>query len=207
MGILKARTLLWVICILATQVLAGARLSAQSTVNRPVATAAQLEAGAGYIFMSQTSAFQPRINLNGIDANGLIRLTPRWGGTVDFSYARAGNVPGTGHSEGVFSGLAGPVYYVKVGEGLEVFVHAMIGMAVVDSAVPVGSNLIFKGYETRFSYAFGGGVERPLFGPFAIRGTAEYQRTSFVDSTLALQGQNNIRLVGSIQYRFSRHRW
>ena len=159
------------------------------------------------MFMSQTSASQPRINLNGIDANALVRLTPRWAGTIDFSYARAGNIPGTGHSDSVFSGLAGPVYYVKEGEGMEIFVHALIGMAWVDSAVPVGPNAIFKGYETRFSYAFGGGVERPLFGPFAIRGTADYQRTTFVDSTLALQGQNNIRLMGSIQYRFGRRQW
>ncbi len=129
------------------------------------------------------------------------------GGTIDFSYARAGNVPGTGHSDSVMSGLVGPVYYVKEGERTEVFLHALIGMAWVDSAVPVGTNAIFKGYETRFSYAFGGGVERPFFGPFAIRGTADYQRTTFVDSTLALQGQNNIRLMGSLQYRFGRRQW
>jgi hypothetical protein len=174
--------------------------------NRPaaVASASQFEASAGYVFMSQTSPSQPRINLQGIDGNALVRLTPRWGGMVDFTYARAGNVPGTEHSDSMFSGLVGPVYYLRQGEGTEVFVHALIGMAWVDSAVPVGTNAIFKGYETRFSYAFGGGVERPLFGPFALRGTADYQRTTFVDSTLALEGQNNIRLTGSLVYRFGR---
>jgi hypothetical protein len=188
----------------------GVQVFAQTTpqdIPQPthaVASASTFEAAVGYVFMSQTSASQPRLNLQGIDANALVRLTPRWGGTVDFTYARAGDVPGTGHSDSVFSGLAGPVYYIREGSGTEVFVHALIGMAWVDSAVPVGTNAIFKGYETRFSYAFGGGVERPLFGPFSVRGTADYQRTTFVDSTLALVGQNNIRLTGSLVYRFGR---
>jgi hypothetical protein len=207
MGILRAHTFLLALFLLGMNILFGAQLSAQSTNSHAVASASTFEGGIGYMFTSQTSASQPRINLNGIDASGLVRLTSRWGGMIDFSYARAGSVPGTGHSDSAFSGLVGPVYYVKQGEGMEVFVHALIGMAWVDSAVPVGSNAIFQGYETRFSYAFGGGVERPLFGPFAIRGTADYQRTTFVDSTLALQGQNNIRLMGSIQYRFGRRQW
>jgi hypothetical protein len=207
MGTLRARTVFFALFFLGAQIFIGAQLSAQSASKRPVASASTFEGGVGYLFMSQTSASQPRVNLNGIDANGLVRLTSRWGGTIDFSYARAGNVPGTGHSDSVISGLVGPVYYVKEGERTEVFLHALVGLAWVDSAVPVGGNAIFKGYETRFSYAFGGGVERPLFGPFAIRGTADYQRTTFVDSTLALQGQNNIRLMGSIQYRFGRRQW
>ncbi|HEX3741374.1 MAG TPA: hypothetical protein VHV29_16870 [Terriglobales bacterium] len=206
MGTLKARTFFVFLAFFVAQFLFGAQLSAQSTVN-PVASASTFEGGVGYVFMNQTSASQPRISLNGLDANGLVRFTARWAGTIDFTYARAGNLPGTGHSDSVFSGLIGPVYYMKVGEETEVFVHGLIGIAWVDSAVPVGTDAIFKGYETRFSYALGGGVERPLFGPFAIRATADYQRTTFVDSTLSLQGQNNIRLMGSIQYRFGRRQW
>lgn len=204
MGTRTARLVFFCLFFSGVQVFAQTTPPDTPQVAHPVASASTFEAGVGYVFMSQTSASQPRINLQGIDANALVRLTPRWGGMVDFTYARAGDVPGTGHSDSVFSGLAGPVYYLREGEGTEVFVHALIGMAWVDSAVPVGSNAIFKGYETRFSYAFGGGVERPLFGPFAVRGTADYQRTTFVDSTLALQGQNNIRLTGSLVYRFGR---
>lgn len=204
MGTLKARSFLFAVIFFGIQI--SGVLFAQSTVN-PVASASTFEGGVGYVFMSQTSPSQPRMNLNGLDASGQIRLTSRWAGMIDFTYARAGTIPGTGHSDSVFSGLVGPVYYLKVGEGTEIFVHGLMGLAWVDSAVPVGSTEIFKGYETRFSYALGGGVERPLFGPFAIRGTADYQRTSFVDSTLALQGQNNIRLMGSIQYRFGRRQW
>ncbi|HEY1679389.1 MAG TPA: hypothetical protein VGG04_16855 [Candidatus Sulfotelmatobacter sp.] len=204
MGTLKAQSSLFVVFFFCIQI-SGA-LWAQSTVN-PVASASTFEGGVGYVFMSQTSPSQPRVNLNGLDASGQIRLTARWGGMVDFTYAHAGSIPGTGHSDSVFSGLLGPVYYLKAGEGTEVFLHGLMGLAWVDSAVPVGTNAIFKGYETRFSYALGGGVERPLFGPFAIRGTADYQRTSFVDSNLALQGQNNIRVTGSIQYRFGRRQW
>ena len=183
--------------------LIGASLMAQSGSDAsPAGTASNFEASAGYLFMSMTSPSTGRLNLSGVDANGIVQITPRWGGMVDFGFARAGEVPGTGHSDRVFSALVGPVFYVMQHPKTTVFVHALFGTAWVNSAVLVSSTSEFKGYETRFSYAFGGGFERAISGPFALRVTADYQRTSFVDSTLALEGQNNLRLSTGLVYRF-----
>jgi len=60
----------------------------------------------------------------------------------------------------------------------------------------------FHGYETRFSYLFGAGVERSVTGPFSVRVSGGYQRTAFVDSKLAMVGQNNLRVSGALVYRF-----
>ena len=79
MGILRARTVFLALFFFGAQIFSGAQLSAQSASKRPVASASTFEGGVGYLFMSQTSASQPRINLNGFDANGLVRLTARWG--------------------------------------------------------------------------------------------------------------------------------
>ncbi len=182
--------------------LLGSQLFAQRGIDRTVATAPIFEAGAGYAFMRMTSPSQDPVNLQGINANGSLRFTQRWAGTVDLTYARSGDSPVIGHGTSVFSGLIGPTYYVFEHGNTEVFAHALIGFSWVDSAVLLSSDQFFHGYETRFSYAFGAGVEHAVSGPFALRVGADYLRTHFVDSALAVQGQNNIRLTAGVVYRF-----
>src|SRR3954452_8449742 len=182
----------------------SAQMFAQSRKDpRPYAASGPLfEASAGYLFMSMTSASSSRLNLQGVDANGLVHFSPHWGAMVDFSFARAGNVPGTSYSQRVFSGLVGPVYYVMEHEKTNVFVNALFGAAWDDSAVPVSVATEFHGYETRFSYLFGAGVERRVTGSFSVRVSGGYQRTAFVDSKLSVIGQNNLRVSGALVYRF-----
>jgi hypothetical protein len=183
----------------------GGRMFAQSRYPAsPAATGPNFEASVGYVYMSSTSPSLERTRLNGIDATGVQQFTEHWGAMLDLMYARAGNVSHTGQSDNIYSGLIGPVFYLMQRPKTAVFVNALGGVAGVKSAVFVDSNTYFKGYETRFSYAFGGGVERTVIGPFAVRGSADYMRTTFVGSTLAREGQNNIRLIGSVVYRFGR---
>ncbi len=184
----------------------SAQLFAQSRrdPDRYAATGPLFEASAGYLFTSMTSASTSRLNLQGIDANGLVHFTPHWGAMVDFSFARAGEVPGTGHSDRVFSGLIGPMFYLVDHENTNVFVNALFGSAWVDSAVPLSTTAEFHGYETRFSYLFGAGWERHVTGPFSVRVSGGFQRTTFVDSKLALEGQNHLRVSAGVVYQFGR---
>ncbi len=194
-----SRTSLCFFFLLAAQLFGQIQMGGE----RPAATAPILEASGGYVFTSMTSPSSPRLNFNGINGNGLLHFTPRWGATLDLTFSHSGTISGTSHSDNTFSALIGPVFYLMDHQKTGVFVHALIGTAWVDSAVPINSTTEFKGYETRFSYAFGGGVERALGnGPFAVRVTGDYQRTTFVDSTLALEGQNNLRVTTSLVYRF-----
>jgi hypothetical protein len=170
----------------------SAQLFAQSkNPRRYAATGPVFEASAGYVFMSMTSPATSRLSLHGVDANGLLQFSPHWGGMLDST-----------HSDRVFSGLIGPVYYVMQHEKTSVFANALFGAAWVDSAVPVNATTEFHGYETRFSYLFGAGVERSVTGPFSVRVSGGYQRTAFVDSNLAMVGQNNLRVSGALVYRF-----
>src|SRR6266403_3558066 len=66
------------------------------------------EASAGYTYLALDTPSQQRVGLSGVDANGFLDFNSRWGMMVDLSYARAGNVLGTGHSGNVLSFLIVP---------------------------------------------------------------------------------------------------
>src|SRR5947209_13748202 len=64
----------------------SAHLFAQSKdPRRYAATGPVFEASAGYVFMSMTSPATSRLNLQGVDANGLLQFSPHWGGMLDRS--------------------------------------------------------------------------------------------------------------------------
>lgn len=198
MGMNSLRTI--VVCLF----LLGMPLFAQNRTT-PAGTAPAFEASGGYVFMSMTSPAASRLNFNGIDGNATMQFAPRLGAQIDFTFARSGGVPGTGHSDRMFSALIGPVFYLRQHGKTDIFVHGLFGMGWIDSAVLVSPTSEFKGYETRFSYAFGGAYERTVQGPFAFRLTGDYQRTTFVNSTLSLIGQNNLRATVGVVYRFGNY--
>lgn len=201
MGRKSIRNLCWCVLLFGAQF--GAQLFAQTQgAPRTAVTAPAFEASAGYIYDIMTQPFSTRVELAGINANGILQVSPRWGAVADFTFMHVADVLRTPHSDNVFSGLVGPVFYPIQRERTSVFVHALGGLAWVDSAVPVSSTSYFSGWETRFSYAVGGGAEYTVTGPFAVRLGADYQRTTFVNQTLGLQNQKNIRLIASLVYRF-----
>ena len=184
--------------------LAGPLLAQQYVTSTPplAMTAPVFEASAGYTFLDMDTSSRQRVALNGADADGFIDFNARWGLMVDSNYARTGNVLGTRRSGGVMSLLAGPVFYPVDFGNTRVFVHTLAGISLVNSAVPVSATYYLDGTVTRFSYALGGGVERTVAGPLAIRVGADYRRTTFAHSSAAMQIQNNIRIVTGFVYRF-----
>jgi len=178
---------------------------AQEFVTRgavPAATSPLFEASAGYTYFALDTPSHQRVFLNGFDANAFVDIRARWGLMADASYARTGDVLGTGHSGNVMSSLIGPAFYPAAYGNTRVFVHTLGGVSLVDSAVPVRGTYYLGGTLIRFSYAAGGGVERPLPGRLALRLGGDYVRTTFSDSTAALRFENNFRIVTSIVYRF-----
>lgn len=189
--------------ILACIFLLAAPLLAQSRYVGPPASATgpSFEASAGYVYFSMQTPTQ-RVALEGGDANALIKVGTRWGVTADSVYAHTGNVLGTGYNGNFLSALAGPVFYPVVRRNYGVFVHAMAGASWVDSAVPVSGSNYLGGWVARPSYLAGGGFEHSLFGPFSVRISGDYQRTTFVNASAVPQAQNNLRLTTSFAYRF-----
>ncbi|HLW85670.1 MAG TPA: hypothetical protein VKR60_10690 [Candidatus Sulfotelmatobacter sp.] len=180
-----------------------APLLAQRAVHEPPASATgpAFEASVGYVYLSMAMPSQ-RVALGGLDANGLVKFSTHWAVSADATYAHTSNVLGTGYNGNFLSFLAGPAFYPVVRPRLSVFVRAMAGAGWVDSAVPVSGANYLGGWVARPSLAAGGGFEHSLFGPFSIRAVGDWQRTTFANSTGALQVQNNLRLTTGFAYRF-----
>jgi hypothetical protein len=194
-------TLLWMFFL-------GAPLFGQA--NGPagaVTSAATLEASAGYAYISLAAPNSQRVALNGFTANVVSQFTPHWGGTLDFTFARAGDVLRTGKSDTISNVMIGPVFYPLGQRRMErgktaVFVHALAGIAWIHGAVPITATTYYDGWEDRPSLALGAGVERAITGPFAARVAVDYLHTTFVGPTGATEGQNDLRLTATFVYRF-----
>jgi hypothetical protein len=200
MGMESLRRISVYIFLLSAPLLGQTRLETGGTF--PSASGPAFDASLAYVYLEMAEPSLPRAVLNGVNADGLVRFTPRWGATVDSTFARSGNVRGTGHSDDVLSALVGPVFYPVARRNNGIFVHVLAGAAWVDGAVPVNGTYYLSGQQTHFSYAVGGGVEHALTRPFAVRAGADYQRTTFVNASGAMQQENCFRLITGIVYRF-----
>jgi hypothetical protein len=182
-------------------------LRAQDDHRDPIPPArgvhSNLAVGVGYSYLNMNLSGKPSVNLHGIDTNAVIDFPTRWGAMLDSSYVRAGRDPGSGHSSYVFSVLAGPVFVPVQSDNTRFLVRALAGMSLVDSSVQVNNQLYYRGWQSRFSWAVGAGIERNLSAPFAVRFNVDYLRTKFVSTAGIVQPQNGIRVTANLIFRFA----
>ncbi|MGO9086669.1 MAG: hypothetical protein ACLQBK_15685 [Candidatus Sulfotelmatobacter sp.] len=155
----------------------------------------------GYSYLSSSIPSAGRVGLNGLNATGRANFLPHWGVAVDSGYVRTSNVLSTGQSGYTLTFLAGPVFYPSEHRRIRMFVHGLVGAGLVDAAVPVNGTRYLYGWVERPAYALGGGIERSVVGPFAVRLSGDYLRTAYADSTGAVRSQNNLRVTASIVLR------
>jgi Outer membrane protein beta-barrel domain len=167
----------------------------------PPAEFAPCDVTLGYSYVNTNVSGSPTVNLNGLEASAKIEFHPRWGATLDSSYVRAGRDPGSGHSSYVLSVMAGPLFVPAQNRNTRLLIRGLVGVSLVDGSVQVNP-LYYRGWQSRFSWAIGTGIERNLSAPFAVRFNADYLRTKFVSSAVVVQPQNGIRLSASLVFRF-----
>jgi len=163
------------------------------------------DVGVGYSYLSSSIPSAGRVNLNGLDGDARVDFFPHWGITADAGYVRTSDVLNTGHNGYVLTFLGGPVFYPFGHHHTHIFIHGLAGAGLVDSAVPVSGTQYLHGWVERPSYAFGGGFERSIFGPFAVRLTGDYLRTAFANSAGQVALQNNLRVTASFVLRLREH--
>lgn len=156
----------------------------------------------GYSFLNLGFSGKPAVHLNGADVSGTINLNPSWGATLDASYVLSGRDPASGHSSSVLSAFLGPVFTVAQKHNLRFLIRPLVGMTLVDGSVPV-NDVYFRGWESRFSWAIGGGVEYNLSPSYAVRFNADYLRAHFMSSNATVGPQNGIRFSTDFVFRLS----
>ena len=199
LGALRFSTRLSIVSLLCASPLLGQAVFRGAI---PAAKGPECDVSVGYSYAGVNFSGKPTVNMRGVDLGAAIDFTPRWGATLDSSYVRAGRDPRSGHGSYVLGFLAGPVFVPAQNENTRVLVRALAGVSLVDGSVPVGQ-LYYRGWLTRFSWAVGTGIEHNISGPFAVRVNVDYLRTRFVSSSLTVQPQNNIRVTGSLVFRFA----
>jgi hypothetical protein len=194
-------SLLWAIPLLGQARFDGAK---------PAVEAPEYDVAIGYSYAALNFSGKPTVNMQGVDLGAAVNFTPRWGAALDSSYVGAGRDPHSGHGSYVLGFLAGPVFVPAQNENTRLFVRALAGVILVDGSVPDGlvpaGELYYRGWLTRFSWALGTGIEHNISGPFAVRVNVDYLRTRFASSSLTVQPQNNIRVTGSLVFRFAARR-
>jgi opacity protein-like surface antigen len=156
----------------------------------------------GYSFLDLGFSGKPAVHMNGVDASGTINVNQSWGATLDSSYVRAGRDVASGHSSAVWSVFVGPVFTAAQKRNIRFLIRPLVGMTLVDGSVPV-NQVYFRGWESRFSWAIGGGIEYVLSPNYAVRFNADYLRAHFVSSNASVAPQNGIRFSTNFVFRLS----
>jgi hypothetical protein len=169
-------------------------------VAGPVYDMPAYDVSVGYANLTALTSGQ-HMNLSGLDVGGSADLNSRWGAMVDSMYVRTSDVLGTRHAGYQLSFLGGPEFYPFDRGDTRLSVHALVGAALVDGAVPINTIDYFHGWLVRFSYAAGGGIEHALSGPFGARVQADYLHSAFFNAQGAVRPQGNLRLTVSLVLR------
>lgn len=180
--------------------LAGSLFAQQAPA--PAAEVTPGDIAVGYSHLRLGFSGKPAVDLNGADIAATVNMNQSWGATVDSSYVRAGRDPQSGHSSSVLSAFAGPVFTAAQKRNFRFLIRPLLGMTLVDGSVPV-NGLFYRGWQSHFSWAIGGGIEYVLSPSYAVRFNADYLRAHFIGSNAAIDPQNGIRFSTNFVFRIS----
>jgi len=164
--------------------------------------APSLEAGVGYSYVDASVPSQSKLGMNGVLLSGDADFSRRFGVALDLGYSRTWNAYNSGHSADLLTYMGGPVFYPIRKRNLNVFAHVLLGGARETGVNFESNGQIVLGYTNRFAWGGGAGVQYRLSRSLSLRIAADYIRTSFFNSNVALQSQNNIRPSASLIYTF-----
>jgi len=163
-----------------------------------------LNISGGFSVTSLGTPSAGRAVLSGMNFS-ISRDSGKWlGAKLDLSYARAPNVFHTGYRMEAISYLVGPVFYPSSGDSLSTYAHVLVGGARVSGPFPNGMGGLSIGYVNYPAWAFGGGAEYRISPAFGFRVGVDYLHTHFVNSSSAVRGQNDVRIVNSFVYYFGK---
>jgi hypothetical protein len=165
-----------------------------------------LEAGVGYSYLDATVPSEGKLAMNGVQGIVNADVSRRFGAKVEVGYARNFNAFGTGRSADLLTYLAGPVFYPVRKRNLNIYAEVLLGGARETGVNFDSSGAMVLGFVNKFAWAGGAGFQRRLTPSFSLRVGADYLRTAYFNSNIAVQGQSNIQPSISLIYTFGENR-
>lgn len=148
-----------------------------------------------------------RVALSGVNTSFSADSGKIFGAELDVGYARSANVAGSGRGMDALTYLVGPVFHLSRGRLLSTYAEVLFGGARIGGPVPSATGGVATGHVHYPAWAAGGGVEYHLSPAFGLRVNVDYLRTDFYNASLAVRGQNDIRVVNSLVYYFGAPVW
>ena len=154
------------------------------------------------------------VNATGWNASATENVNSWFGGTLDFSgvYSRPKITdPTTGVTfsneinASAYTFLFGPSFAYRRSRKIVLFGRVLLGAAngraSTTSQGALALGIAAKSSDTRFAFAAGGGADFPLSHNIALRGTADWIRSTFND--FGDDRQNSLRVSAGIVFRFN----
>ena len=155
---------------------------------------------AGYSVTDLAMPSSGRVALTGMDVSLAADGGKRVGAKLDLSYAHTTNVLNSGHPADVLSYLFGPTFSLWSGNSASTSVHVLAGGARVTGTFPIAGGGLTTGHVHYPALDFGGSAEYRLSRAFGFRVTIDCLHAHFYNSSGAIRGQNDLRVVNSIVY-------
>lgn len=163
-----------------------------------------VEGGIGYSYLKANVPSQGNLTMFGIQASGSADLNTRMGVKMEVGYSRSNDVFQTGRSADILTYMAGPVFYLIRRPSFSIHVQALAGGARETGVNFESDGTMVRGFANQLAYAGGVGFQFRVTPALSLRPDVEYLHTSFFNSSVAVQGQPNIRTTLSLIYTFGR---
>jgi opacity protein-like surface antigen len=165
-------------------------------------TAPVQEGGVGFSYTQVNVPSEGQLGINGIQAVMSVDLQQHFAIKADIGYSRTLDAFQTGHSADLITYMAGPVFYAVRRRKMYVYGEVLFGAARQTGVNFENNGQMVLGYANEFAWAGGGGVQYEIVPSVSVRVGADYLRTSFFNSNVALQGQSNLRSSVFLIYTF-----
>ena len=161
-----------------------------------------LEGGVGFSYVLANVPSEGHLAMNGVEAALNADLQRHLGLKLDLGYSRSFDAFSTGRCADMLTYMAGPVFYPLRRRSMHVYAELLLGAARQTGVNFESNGQLVLGYANQFAWAGGGGFQHRVTRSLSLRVGADYLRTAFFNSNVAVQRQTNLRSSLSVIYTF-----
>lgn len=161
-----------------------------------------LEGGVGFSYVQANVPSEGNLAMNGVEAALNADVQRHFGVKLDVGYSRSFDAFSTGRSADMLTYMAGPVFCPVRTRNMHLYAELLLGAARQTGVNFESNGQLVLGYVNKFAWAGGAGFQHRLTRSLSLRVGADYLRTAFFNSNVAVQRQTNLRSSLSVIYTF-----